>query len=206
MIDPQVQAKDIRSIGIIGAIASGKSTVSKWLAMRGWVVVDADQEVHRLYGSGQILVEPIVARFGPGILRADGAIDRVALGREVFGDPEKLKDLETITHPAARAAIQHRMEHLREAGGKAVLEMALLHRWSEMLGELDLVVGVFVPDETRIQRLMQRNSLEDADARRRVGLQDQDQLLAPAQLVLDNSADLPALYRNLEEWLGPLVG
>ncbi|MBK8804948.1 MAG: dephospho-CoA kinase [Fibrobacteres bacterium] len=205
-MDPQVQAKDIRSIGIIGAIASGKSTVSKWLAMRGWVVVDADQEVHRLYGSGQILVEPIVARFGAGILRADGAIDRVALGREVFGDPQKLKDLEAITHPAARAAIQHRMEHLRKAGGKAVLEMALLHRWSEMLGALDLVVGVFVPDEARIQRLMQRNNLEEADARKRVELQSQDQLLAPSQLVLDNSGDLAALYRNLEEWLGPLVG
>lgn len=205
-MEPQVQAKDIRSIGIIGAIASGKSTVSKWLAMRGWVVVDADQEVHRLYGSGQILVKPIVERFGAGVLRADGAIDRAALGREVFGDPEKLKDLEAISHPAARAAIQQRMQVLREAGGKAVLEMALLHRWSEMLGTLDLVVGVFVPDETRIQRLMLRNSLEEADARKRVALQDQDQLLAPSQLVLDNSDDLPALYRNLEEWLGPLVG
>lgn len=202
----QAQPKDIRSIGIIGAIASGKSTVSKWLSMRGWVVVDADQEIHRLYGAGQILVEPIVARFGAGVLRADGAIDRVALGREVFGDPEKLKDLEALTHPAARAAIRHRMEHLRQAGGKAVLEMALLHRWSEMLGALDLVVGVFVPDETRIQRLMLRNSLEEEDARRRVALQDQDQLLAPSQLVLDNSADLPALFRYLEEWLGPLVG
>lgn len=206
MMDPKSPAKEIHSIGIIGAIASGKTTVSKWLSMRGWVVVDADQEVHRLYGTGQILVEPVVARFGPGVLRADGAIDRVALGREVFGDPEKLKDLEAITHPAARAAIQHRMEHLRQAGGKAVLEMALLHRWSEMLGSLELVVGVFVPDETRILRLMQRNSLDEEEARKRVSMQDQDRLLSPAQLVLDNSSDLPALYRNLEEWLGPLVG
>lgn len=206
MTDSVQAGKEIRSIGIVGAIASGKSTVSKWLSMRGWVLVDADQEVHRLYGAGQILVEPIVARFGTGILRADGAIDRPALGREVFADPQKLKDLEAITHPAARAAIKHRMETLREAGGKAVLEMALLYRWPEMVASLDLVVGVFAPEEERIRRLMDRNRLDDAEARRRSALQDQDLYLSPAQLVLDNSADLPSLYRNLEEWLGPLVG
>lgn len=204
---PSVESgKAILSIGIVGAIASGKSTVSKWLSMRGWMLVDSDQEVHRLYGAGQALVEPVVARFGAAVLRADGAIDRSALGREVFADPQKLKDLESITHPPAREAIRNRMTMLREAGGKAVLEMALLYRWPEMIAELDLVVGVFVSDEIRIQRLMSRNHLDETEARRRLALQSQDQLLAPAQLVLDNSGDLPALYRNLEEWLGPLVG
>ncbi|HNY29756.1 MAG TPA: dephospho-CoA kinase [Fibrobacteria bacterium] len=197
---------EIRTIGIVGAIASGKSTVSKWLSMRGWMLVDADQEVHRLYGAGQILVEPVVARFGTAVLRADGAIDRAALGREVFADPQKLKDLEAITHPAAREAIKKRTETLREAGGKAVLEMALLYRWPEMVSWLDLVVGVFAPDESRIRRLMDRNHLEEAEARRRAAMQDQELYLSPAQLVIDNSGDLPSLYRNLEEWLGPVVG
>ncbi|HOX51405.1 MAG TPA: dephospho-CoA kinase [Fibrobacteria bacterium] len=197
---------EIRTIGIVGAIASGKSTVSKWLSMRGWMLVDADQEVHRLYGAGQILVEPVVARFGTAVLRADGAIDRAALGREVFADPQKLKDLEAITHPAAREAIKNRTETLREAGGKAVLEMALLYRWPEMVSWLDLVVGVFAPDESRIRRLMDRNHLEEAEARRRAAMQDQELYLSPAQLVIDNSGDLPSLYRNLEEWLGPVVG
>ena len=89
-----------------GPIGCGKSTVAGWLGERpGVVVIDADQVAREVVEPGEPALDAVVARFGPGVLRDDGSLDRAALGRIVFADPAALRDLEAITHPAVRPRI-----------------------------------------------------------------------------------------------------
>ncbi|MGE5139533.1 MAG: dephospho-CoA kinase, partial [Rudaea sp.] len=81
-------------IGLTGNIASGKSTVRRMLEELGARVVDADLLAHYVMRPGKPAWRAIAAEFGPGVVRADGSIDRGALGAIVFSDPAKLARLE----------------------------------------------------------------------------------------------------------------
>ena len=91
-------------IGLTGPIGCGKSTVAGWLGERGAVVVDADAVARQVTEQADVAAA-VVARFGPDVRRADGSIDRAALGRVVFADPVALRALEAIVHPAVRPRI-----------------------------------------------------------------------------------------------------
>jgi dephospho-CoA kinase len=92
-------------IGLTGPIGCGKSTIAAWLTELGAVVIDADRVAHELTEPGTGGFEAVVAAFGPGVVRADGSLDRPALGRIVFDDPPALRRLELIIHPAVRPRI-----------------------------------------------------------------------------------------------------
>src|SRR5215475_7207724 len=93
-------------LGLTGNIASGKTTIGLMLLELGaYTYVDADHVVHELYLPGQPLVAPLAQAFGPAILDPDGGVDRHALGKIVFGDPEQLRRLESLVHPAVQTAL-----------------------------------------------------------------------------------------------------
>src|SRR5512135_405703 len=96
-------------IGLTGNIASGKSTVARVLQDLGATVIDADALVHDLQRHGTSTYDAIVAAFGRGILDRAGEIDRKALGSIVFADPERLRVLESIIHPAVAIESQQRI-------------------------------------------------------------------------------------------------
>ena len=87
-------------MGLTGGIGSGKSTVSALLAERGAVVVDADAVVREVQQPGTPVFAAMVERFGPGIVAADGSLDRAAVADRVFNDGQALADLNAIVHPA----------------------------------------------------------------------------------------------------------
>lgn len=89
-------------LGLTGSIGMGKTTAANMLRRLGVPVHDADATVHRLLGRGGAAVPLVEAAF-PGVVR-DGAVDRAALGRRVFDDPEALRRLEAILHPLVRRA------------------------------------------------------------------------------------------------------
>lgn len=187
-----------RAWGLVGAIASGKSTAARWFSARGWHVVDADREAHALYRPGSPLVAALSRRFGSGVVAPDGSVDRAALGRIVFADPGALRDLDALVHPAARERIAAAVEAHRARGEDVVLEMALLHRWPEMVARLDRVVGISCPDGIRLERLAARSGLDRAEAARRLAAQDQELLLSPATSVVGNAGTEEELERHLE--------
>lgn len=189
-------------LGLVGGIASGKSTVAGFLRDRGWAIVDADKVAHEVYAPGTRTVDDIRDAFGAGVVLPDGSVDRKALGAIVFADPAALERLEALVHPATRLLIAQRMDEEAARRGKVVLEMTLLYRWPEMASKLDSVVGVRCPDEIRLDRLVARSGLDRAEALRRLAAQvAQERILAPAAHVLDNAGTVDDLERGIDRFL-----
>ncbi len=189
-------------LGLVGGIASGKSTVAGFLRERGWAIVDADKVAHEVYAPGTRTVDDIRDAFGAGVVLPDGSVDRKALGAIVFADPAALERLEALVHPATRLLIAQRMDEEAARRGKVVLEMTLLYRWPEMASKLDSVVGVRCPDEIRLDRLVARSGLDRAEALRRLAAQvAQERILAPAAHVLDNAGTVDDLERGIDRFL-----
>lgn len=183
-------------VGLTGGIGSGKSTVAAMLGDLGAVIVDCD-------AIGRQVIEPhgrayrrVLERFGRGIVRDDGHIDRAALAAIVFRDEGSLAALNAISHPAIDAEIA---ERIAAAPGDVivVLDMAVLVETELGAGQYDTVVVVETPLDVRLARLAQRGMSED-DARARIASQASDeQRRAVADHIVDNRGDLDALRNEV---------
>lgn len=186
-------------IGLTGGIAAGKSTVSAALREAGAVVIDADQIGHQAYRAGTETYAALVEAFGPGIVGADGEIDRRALGAIVFADPEQRRRLQDIVWPRMKAMLRQQLDELRAAGTAiAVVEAAVLIE----AGWLDLVDEVWVvqvPEAIAMQRLMARNGFSADDARARIRAQISNEERARyAQVIIDNSGSVEDARRQVQ--------
>ncbi len=131
------------------------------------------------------MLEALAERFGPEIVAPDGSLDRPALGAIVFADPAALADLDRVTHPAVIAEVDARVERIRD--GVVVLDAVKLIE-SGHAECCDAVWVVVTDPEIQVQRLLERNRLAEAEARKRVDAQPPlDAKLARADLVIDNS-------------------
>jgi dephospho-CoA kinase len=193
-------------VGLTGGIGAGKSEVSRRLAARGAVVIDADQLAREVVEPGTPGLAAVVAAFsdevGPGLLGADGSLDRAALGRCVFADPDARRRLEQIVHPlvAARAA------ELIDAAAAAVVvvyDVPLLVENGLEAG-YDRVVVVDAADQTRLARLVARG-MQRSDALARMAAQaSRDQRLAAADYVVPNDASMADLDVTVDALWGEL--
>ena len=183
-------------IGLTGNIGCGKSTVAAMLAELGAEVIDADQLVHKLMEPGTAGWRSIVQRFGQGILRPDGTIDRARLGDIVFRDRVALADLEAITHPAARKLAEDRIAMSRRP--VVVLEAIKLIEagWNR---RVDSVWVVTCRREQQVERLRRSRGMNAAEAELRVDAQSPTaEKLKNADLVIDNSGLLEQTRRQVE--------
>jgi dephospho-CoA kinase len=179
-------------VGLTGGIGSGKSTVSALLAERGAVIIDADALARELQAPGSPVLERMVERFGPQILRDDGSLDRAAVAEIVFNDEPSLKALNDIVHPALAVEVARRIDELRSTDDVVVLDFPLLAERPRQ--GLSATVVVDVPIETAIERLVASRGMDEDDARARIANQvSREERLAIATHVIDNSGDLDAL-------------
>jgi len=140
-----------------GSIGMGKSTAAAVLRQMGIPVHDADRNVHRLMAQGGAAVERIAAAF-PGVVK-DGAIDRGALGKRVFGDTAALARLEAILHPMVQAAERAFLANARRRRlPVVVLDVPLLY---ETRGEnrCDAVIVVTAPQFIQSLRVLRRKGM-----------------------------------------------
>lgn len=184
-------------VGLTGGIGSGKSSAAQRLRHLGAVVVDADRVAREVVEPGTAALAAIAERFGADLITGQGRLDRPALGRIVFGDPQALAELEAITHPAiwARTA-----ELFAAAPADAVIvhDMPLLVE-KAMTGEYHLVLAVLADAETRVRRLVGQRGLPETDARARIAAQaGDDERRAAADVLLDNNGEPAALVRALD--------
>lgn len=179
-------------IGLTGGIASGKSTIARRLAEHGAVVVDADRIAREVVEPGTPALAQIAETFGPGVIAADGSLDRPALGAIIFADEDARLRLNAITHPAVLATSTERFRAAGEADPDAVVvyDVPLLVE-SANAYPFDLVVVAHASAATRIRRLMELRGTDEAEARRRVGSQATDEeRLAVADVVIDTDGTL----------------
>lgn len=199
-------------VGLTGGIGSGKSTVSAGLVKRGAILIDADAITRELQEPGMAVFEAMVERFGRGILRDDGGLDRPAVAAIVFADEQALKDLNSIVHPKVREVMAGRIEQNAGSDGVIILDVPLLAEGRKRDGkppyDMQAVLVVDCPVEVAVERLVTYRGFDEDDARRRVAKQaDRADRVAMADFVIDNSGaieDLDAQLAAAWTWLSGL--
>uniref|UniRef100_A0AAU2VBI2 Dephospho-CoA kinase n=1 Tax=Streptomyces sp. NBC_00003 TaxID=2903608 RepID=A0AAU2VBI2_9ACTN len=191
-------------VGLTGGIGAGKSEVSRLLVSYGAVLIDADRIAREVVEPGTPGLAAVVEAFGPGILFADGTLDRPQLGRIVFSDPEKLVTLNKIVHPLVGA----RSAELESAAGpdSVVIHDVPLLTENGLAALYDLVVVVDAAPETQLDRLVRLRGMAPDEARARMAAQaGRAQRLAVADLVIDNDGPLGALEPQVRKVWEELV-
>ncbi|HWU22280.1 MAG TPA: dephospho-CoA kinase [Nocardioides sp.] len=185
-------------VGLTGGIASGKSTVSAILAELGAVVIDADLLAREVVARGTPGLAEVVEAFGPEVLTPEGDLDRPKLGAIVFADPDRLKQLEAITHPRIFELYAER-EAAAEGADVVVHDIPLLVE-SGRHEEFDAVVVVDAHEDHQVERMLRDRGMVEEDARARMAAQaTREQRRAVATYLIENTGTLEGLRRQVTE-------
>lgn len=157
-------------VALTGGIATGKSYCLSRFVERGVPVVDADLLARDAVMPGSPGLRAVVDRFGAGVLAADGALDRPALGRIVFGDPKARAALEAIIHPEVYRRIREWFANLPVGTPLAIADIPLLFETGHN-HDFDAVIVAACDPEEQVRRIMARDSLPAAEARARLSAQ-----------------------------------
>jgi dephospho-CoA kinase len=173
----------------------------------GVVVIDADRVAREVLQPGEQALANVVERFGPDLLGADGSLDRAALGRIVFADPEALRDLEEIVHPAVRPRILDTMDGAAAHGAEAVVIEAIRLVEGGLATLCDEVWLVDCDPAVQRERLVGRGStLEDADQRIEAQAGLIERVAPVATRVIDTSGTEAETRTLVEEALESVLG
>ena len=179
-------------LGLTGGIACGKSEVGRILQQNGFAVLDTDTLAHELMMAGTPAFKKITERFGEAVIGADGEIDRNELGKIVFENPDALRSLNELVHPAViEAAEQWKAQQHDDAAVMIPLlfEAGWTNGWSA-------IVCVSAKEETVLQRLEERG-LSKAEARKRIAAQmPLREKEKQSDFVLKNNETLDALQNE----------
>jgi dephospho-CoA kinase len=183
-------------IGLTGNIACGKSTVRGMLEERGAATLDADALVHELYLPGDPVFRAVVDAFGDDIVAADGTLDRRALGRKVFGNPDALARLEGLTHPAV---IERTWQWVGRQTTPVVVVDAVKLIEAGIVDGCDALWVVTCPLDEERRRLMTRPGMTDAEADRRLAAQAPEAAkVARADVVIDNGGTIEVTCAQID--------
>ncbi|MGB1335966.1 MAG: dephospho-CoA kinase [Luminiphilus sp.] len=183
-------------VGITGGIGSGKSAVTDHLETLGITVVDADKVARVVVEPGTSGLAAIAQHFGKDILFANGGLDRAALRKIVFDNPDERKVLEGITHPRIRDEITRQ---LSEASSPYVVLSSPLLLESGQNTLADYVVVVDVPEDVQLKRTMARDDNSEALVKQIMAAQlDRQTRLSRADASIMNDTSLEELYERVE--------
>ncbi len=195
------------TIALTGGIAMGKTTVSNYLADRYQLpILDADIYAREVVAVGSPALNRVADRF-PGVLQADGSLDRAKLGAIVFAQPEERQWLEQQIHPFVRdRLIQERDRHQASNPDVPVVLVVPLLFEVGMTDLVDQIWVIYCPRAHQLQQLMQRDGLTQNQATDRIASQmpiadKRDQ----AHVVLDNSGTPAALLAQVDAAIAPLI-
>lgn len=188
-------------VGLTGGVASGKSEVTRRFEALGVFVADADVAAREAVAAGTEGLAEVVAAFGPGVLQADGELDRAAMRRRIYVDADARAQLEAVIHPRVRATLQ---AQCRQAPGPyAIAAIPLLAEASADRSRegveraypwLQRIAAIDVPAATQLRRLLMRDGIDEALALRMIQAQaTREQRLAIADDIIVNDGPLEAL-------------
>jgi len=186
-------------IGITGAIASGKSTVSKFIVNMGYPVIDADEighEVLKLGGVKKSIVENLCVSLDP-----NGEINRKELAKVIFSNSQKLESLNRIMHPKMLKIILKRFRELSKFHSNVFVEAAVLFEMG-LEKYVNYVIVTDCPDEIKIKRLMERNRVSFEEAKKRLSSQlSREDFLKKADFVIDTSNGIERTFERVSDML-----
>src|SRR6185437_531278 len=206
-------------VGLTGELGSGKSTVARMLAAHGAVVLSSDEMGRAMMQPGHPAFAQIVERFGPAILKPDGTLNRHALARLAFDQNNpRIEELNAIIHPAVITAQAEQVAELarRQPHAIIVVESALIFSTKHTpqggwRSRFDCIILVTAPDDTKIDRFIQRTAPGSSDAH----LRDDARLRLEAQratiptdipsYTLENDGSISDLQRNVDALWSQLV-
>lgn len=184
------------AIALTGGIATGKSTVASLLGLNGLRIIDADTISHRILDENSSWV---AEHFGNGFVKG-GKVDRPALGKLVFSDPEAKKKLENFLHPKIRAAIEAESEKQDRLGYPYLIDIPLFFETQSY--PIKESVVVYTPKKLQLERFMKRNGFSEEESLRRIESQmDIEEKKARATWVIDNSSNLKHLQKECERFV-----
>ena len=188
----------MKLVGLGGGIGTGKSTVSLLLVAKGAVIVDADLIARVVVEPGGPCLGRLVEHFGETVLQNDGTLDRPQLAAKVFGFPEELRVLNSITHPAIAEEMTRQIEAHVGTDKVVVMDAALLFG-SPRVGMVGRML-VDVDPEVAVERLVRHRGFSESDARARIASQmSREERLALADFVIDNSGNYEDLQSGVEQ-------
>jgi dephospho-CoA kinase len=187
-------------IGLTGGIASGKSTVSAYLAQKGIPIFDADRSGWHVEEKGSPCLARLVKRFGKTILMADGRLDRTRLAALAFSSKEATQDLNAIVHAAIKEE-RDAFLRLHKEDALVIIDAPLLleGQWENVCDEVWLV---FIPEEEQVRRAMKRSGITREEVLMRIKHQmPLAEKRKMADVIIDNSQTLDALYQQVDQAL-----
>ena len=183
-------------LGVTGGIGSGKTAATDHFQALGIAVVDADLAARAIMEPGGAALAAVAERFGDDILLADGHLDRAALRRIVFEEPEQRQWLEQLTHPLIGEEVAKRIGGARS--DYAVLASPLLLEGGQR-SLCDRVLVIDAPESLQIQRTTARDGNTEEQVRRIMAAQmGRKERLALADHVIVNDGGLDDLHRQVE--------
>lgn len=188
-------------IGITGGIASGKSTVVEEIRQAGYQVIDADAVVHDLQAKGGQLYQALLDWLGPEILTADDQLDRPKLSQLIFSSPENQARSAQLQNDIIRHGLAKERDRLAQSEDIFFMDIPLLVEL-DYLDWFDAIWLVYVDEDKQVQRLMERNGYNQAQAQQRIAAQMP--LLEKkkyATLILDNNGSLEDLQQQVRQAL-----
>jgi dephospho-CoA kinase len=193
-------------IGLTGGIGCGKSEVSRLLADRGAIIIDADLIVRELQLPNGEIFNQMVEMFGDLVVADDGTLNRGAVANEVFKDKGILKKLNELIHPVVRRVMNERVKSYSDTSKVVVLDIPLLVE--NPREGLDGVVVVDLDPEIAVERIVEQRKMNIDDAKARVANQSsREQRRAIANFIIDNSGDRKALDLQVDaawSWINAL--
>ena len=189
----EIRGQDGRVLlGVTGGIASGKSTVARMLEELGAPIIDFDVLSRVVVEPGKEAWKDIVAFFGEQVLQEDRTLDRKKISEIVFQDPEKRKKLEGYIHPRIYEEFTNRVKELTQKDPQVIIQVVV-----PLLIEANLqhlfhkILVVYVPEETQIQRLMERDRISRETAQSILSAQlSIEEKKAYADYLVDNSGSV----------------
>jgi dephospho-CoA kinase len=193
-------------VGLTGGIGSGKSTVSRMLADRGAVVIDADDLARRAVEPGSPGLEKVVEAFGPGVRAANGSLDREAVAAKVFADPEARRKLESITHPEVFRLYAEEIDRYRGTDRIVVFDAPLIVETGAADG-FDLLIVVSASEDAQVRRLMADRAMNEQAARERIASQlPLEDKVRVADVVIRNDGAVEDLVPQVDALWAQLQG
>ena len=187
-------------LGITGGTGTGKTSVSQFFKDHGFVVIDCDVVARNVCQKGTDCLGKIADTFGTDILDSDGNLKRKELGRIVFSDGEKLKILNKITH---KYIVQSIKKTIEENADKNILIDAPLLIESGLDSICTNTLCVLADADTRLMRIMKRDSLSASDAKARISSQPDDEFyISHCDMVIYNNGQPDSLETELLDILG----